>query len=226
MARILKALRGVPVMAVAVAALLLAVAGVVMATNSSSPPLKVCVPAKESKPLVTPRPGNPISCKTGYAIEELGREGPEGKPGTEGRQGPEGKPGAEGKQGPEGKPAPSILASGASESGVFAMHGGGSSIVLTEGITFRIPLAAALPASQVIFTQLGRPVTNCPGPGLAGKGYLCIYYAVRTLVGNERTLNVEGIPPTEGAGKLGFTLEVSCAAEPSAYEGTYTVTGA
>jgi|GEM_PF-1988530 len=152
-------------------------------------------------------------------------KGETGEIGPAGPQGPTGEAGPKGSNGGRGEPAPSILASGASESGVFAMRGaGGSKVPLAEGITFRIPLAVALPASQVIFTQLGKPVANCQGPGLAGKGYLCIYYAVRTLVGEEKTFNVEGIPPTEGAGRLGFTLEVLASEAAAAYEGTYTLT--
>jgi hypothetical protein len=70
--RIFKTVISVPLPVAAALVLLLIAAGVVMASESS-PPLKVCVPAKASKPLVTPRTANPISCKTGYAIEELGR---------------------------------------------------------------------------------------------------------------------------------------------------------
>jgi hypothetical protein len=72
--RIFKTVVSVPLPVAAALVLVLIAAGVVMASESS-PPLKVCVPAKESKPLVTPRTGNPISCKTGYAMEELGRPG-------------------------------------------------------------------------------------------------------------------------------------------------------
>ncbi len=52
--------------------------------------LKLCVPAKEGKPLVTPKAG---ACRTGYALTELGAEGKEGKPGKEGPRGPEGPKG-------------------------------------------------------------------------------------------------------------------------------------
>jgi hypothetical protein len=61
--------------------------------------IKVCVPAKEGKPIVTPKAG---VCKTGYTLTELG-EGKEGKEGQTGKEGPPGKEGAPGKEGPEGK---------------------------------------------------------------------------------------------------------------------------
>ncbi len=73
--RFLKALRGVPVAAAIVAAALLGGAGIVLATGSSSP-LKVCVPAKEGRGIVTPKGG---VCKKGYALAEVNREGSEGK---------------------------------------------------------------------------------------------------------------------------------------------------
>ena len=83
--RILKALRGVPVV-LASTALLLAVAGVVLASEGS-PPEKVCVPEKARKPLLTPTNG---LCKTGYTLTEVGNPGPEGKQGPEGKEGKEG----------------------------------------------------------------------------------------------------------------------------------------
>ncbi len=78
---------------------------------------KVCVPAKEGKPIVTPKSG---TCKTGYMLTELGAEGKEGPAGKEGPPGAEGKegrkeakrrvrkakkarPGKEGKEGAAGK---------------------------------------------------------------------------------------------------------------------------
>jgi hypothetical protein len=61
--------------------------------------LKVCVPSKEGKPIITPKAG---VCKTGYAMTELGGEG-EGAPGKEGPPGKEGKEGPAGKEGKEGK---------------------------------------------------------------------------------------------------------------------------
>jgi hypothetical protein len=58
--------------------------------------IQLCVPAKEGKPLVTPKGGN---CKAGFTLTELGAEGKEG---PQGERGPEG---GEGKQGPEGASA-------------------------------------------------------------------------------------------------------------------------
>ena len=78
-----------PAMVVAVAALVVALGGSAVAAVKldSSPPLKVCVAAKEGKPVVTPKEG---VCKRNYTLTEANKEGPEGK---EGQQGPPGESG-------------------------------------------------------------------------------------------------------------------------------------
>lgn len=68
--------------------------------SESPPPVKVCVPAKEGKPLLTQKGG---VCKLGYTNSEIGIPGPEGKQGPEGGQGPEGKQGPEGEKGSPGE---------------------------------------------------------------------------------------------------------------------------
>jgi hypothetical protein len=74
--RTLRSLWGVPVAVVA----LLAIAGLVVASESSTP-AKVCIPAAGGKAVVTPKGG---LCKTGYVLSEVGKEGPEGKAGVSG----------------------------------------------------------------------------------------------------------------------------------------------
>jgi hypothetical protein len=69
--RMFKTLRRVPLAAFAVVGLLLVGAGVVLATAGSSTPAKVCVPAKENKPIVTPKGG---ACKAGYTMGEIGSQ--------------------------------------------------------------------------------------------------------------------------------------------------------
>jgi hypothetical protein len=70
--RIFKALRGAPVAAGIAALALLAIAGAVMASGSS-PPLKVCVAAKEGAGIRTPKGG---VCKAGWTLTEVNKEGP------------------------------------------------------------------------------------------------------------------------------------------------------
>jgi hypothetical protein len=74
----------------AVVGVLLVAAGVVFAGGGSGP-IAVCVPAKEGKPIVTPKRG---ACKPGYGLEEVGKEGPAGAQGAQGAQGEPGSPGS------------------------------------------------------------------------------------------------------------------------------------
>jgi hypothetical protein len=83
------------VLAVVVVATLVLTVGTVFAAGGT----KVCVPAKEGKPIRTPQGG---VCKTGYTLIELGaegKEGPAGKEGKEGKEGPKGEKGATGSSG-------------------------------------------------------------------------------------------------------------------------------
>ncbi len=70
-------------MIVAVTALVVALGGSAVAAVKldSSTPLKVCVAAKEGKPVVTPKGG---VCKKNYTLTEVNKEGPEGKEGAPG----------------------------------------------------------------------------------------------------------------------------------------------
>jgi hypothetical protein len=151
-------------------------------------------------------------------------KGTPGEIGPIGPQGPTGLPGQKGSTGGRGDPAPSLLASGVSESGDFGVRGALAEGPLAEGITFRIPLALAIAKAQVIFAKVGTPIEHCAGPGLADNGYLCIYSTNTTAVGKPKSFNPES-SELEGAGRLGLTLEVPVTGEKPAYEGTYTVTG-
>ena len=156
-------------------------------------------------------------------------KGAPGEIGPIGPQGPTGLTGPKGATGGRGEPAPSVLATGASETGDFGMRatqGGGS---LAEALTFRIPLPAALTVAQVKFAEAAHPTPECPGPGLAGKGLLCIYSAVLPEGGKPHAVNVEGTGPVAGSGRYGLTLEIelpeTATVGPNVYEGSYTVTG-
>jgi hypothetical protein len=70
-----------PGAAIAILALFIVLGGSAIAAvkAGSSTPLKVCVPAKEGKPIVTPKAG---VCKTGYTLSEVNKEGSEGPAGS------------------------------------------------------------------------------------------------------------------------------------------------
>ena len=155
-------------------------------------------------------------------------KGAPGEIGPIGPQGPTGLTGPKGPNGGRGEPAPSVLATGASETGDFSMRGskevGGG--VLAEGLSFRIPLPAALGAGQVkVVTEPGKATVECPGPGLASKGLLCIYTTVGTEVGTPAVANVEGTAPVAGSGRYGFTLGSAGNRRSGRLQRSYTVTG-
>jgi hypothetical protein len=85
--------------------------------------------------------------------------------------------------------AGSVLPSGKSESGVFAA-GSGSEETPNPGngwigyaINYPHPLAKPIPDVHVIDVDGTGPVTHCPGPGHAQRGYLCLYGQIRNAVG-------------------------------------------
>ncbi|MFT4011598.1 MAG: hypothetical protein QM655_16320 [Nocardioidaceae bacterium] len=70
-----------------------------------------------------------------------------------------------------------VLKSGKSLTGAFG-GGGGSSTGgwFGEGITFQQPLPGVPADYKVVDTYVNPDATNCPGPGHAAKGYLCLYF--------------------------------------------------
>ncbi len=109
-----------------------------------------------------------------------GAPGVPGVPGTAGAKGDKGDKGDRGDDGRDGADGADFdagvtLASGESESGVYAVAGGASSFMAT-GIQFRIPLAAPLPGENVAFiAKAAEPTTECPGEGESAPGWLCVY---------------------------------------------------
>jgi hypothetical protein len=81
--RVLGNLRRAPIAALLLIGGLLLAAGVVLADGGSGP-ISVCVPSKEGKPILTPKGG---ACKAGYALTEVGKEGPAGAQGEPGPAG-------------------------------------------------------------------------------------------------------------------------------------------
>lgn len=73
---------------VALAAIFLMLMGTAMGAG-----VKVCVPSKEGKPLVTPKAG---VCKSGYTLTELGEKGEKGAKGEKGERGERGEKGEAG----------------------------------------------------------------------------------------------------------------------------------
>jgi hypothetical protein len=179
------------------------------------------------------RPGTP-----GGPRGRRGPEGPAGPPGLPGVQGPMGLTGV-GKRGPQGEPGPGALAplpAGSSESGLYSMDvGAAPGKVEYDAVTLPVVLGAPIAKENVKYEPAGGTSKECPGPGEAARGFLCIYsnfpQGEGTLPPPTAILNIEAFKPEEGSGPHGFVLEWAAPAEGSLESGavdigTYTITGA
>ncbi|HUB36519.1 MAG TPA: hypothetical protein VL972_06815 [Solirubrobacteraceae bacterium] len=158
------------------------------------------------------------------AAGPLGPVGPQGVQGLTGKQGKSEK-GEKGEKGEAGFSALSKMPSGASESGDYAIRDESvESGSVQEAVTFPIPLSNGIP--HVIYTQIGKPVEpDCPGPGRAAKGFLCIYSAESGNVGHPVVEDAEESPATQGTGgDYGFVLSWTVTEKGPHDMGTYTAT--
>lgn len=112
------------------------------------------------------------------------------------------------------------LPSGRSESGVYAGGSGDStSGWIGVGISFAQPLAAPIPDANVIWVGNGANA-NCPGPGHAARGFLCLYDAEHSAVtywGSRQDL----LPTSPSAGAI---IWFNPTAASSYVAGQWTVT--
>ncbi len=156
-----------------------------------------------------------------------GPKGAEGAKGAQGARGSEGPEGLEGLEGPEGRSALSSLPSGQTESGDFGIRitpNANASGQIDDSVTFPIPLATRIPSTNFAVTTTGTPVTHCPGPGHAERGYLCIYSAQAVGVTGPAVLDMEEAAPQAGSGRFGFDMAFTVTAANAYDIGTYTVT--
>jgi hypothetical protein len=162
-----------------------------------------------------------------------GHAGTAGDPGSAGSSGPKGAAGPTGAPGAPGTTSaiPEVLAPEQTESGVW-----GGTYEIQEGrnryrltASFPIPLPQSLLTGSVGYIPKGSPPTaDCPGPGQAALGMLCLY---ETSSKNLRTPTRDDVFDPEkfeepfAAGRSGFAIELTALAEdPSAVAGTWAVT--
>jgi hypothetical protein len=158
---------------------------------------------------------------------KTGSTGATGATGPRGATGPKGATGTEGAKGPPGQSALSPLPSGQSESGDYGIRTANAGAgFLDEAVTFQIPLATGIPNANVIYTPIGTPVTHCPVPGRAERGFLCIYSGQNAGVTTPpEVLSFEtSSVATEGTGRFGFNMEWGVTPPNGFDRGTYTVT--
>jgi hypothetical protein len=159
-----------------------------------------------------------------------GARGVAGQIGAVGPQGVTGATGRQGQRGPEGEPgfsALSLLPSGKTESGDFTVSVPVSEqgITVSAAVTFSVPLSAPIPAEHVEFTTASTPGENCLGPGLARRGWLCVYTSSVLHTEPEAfSFNPEASPAV-GSGRYGVGFNwTSSVAGIVRITGTYSVT--
>jgi hypothetical protein len=127
------------------------------------------------------------------------------------------------------KTTPSTLAAGTSESGEYDERTDTSTEkgYVDEAVSFPIPLPAALQVSHVLYgPRSGGTSPQCPGPGHAKPGYLCIYSAHRSgssLTGPE-VYDFGAGRYAPGTSRFGFDMEWHTTEADTFDAGTWTVT--
>ena len=158
-----------------------------------------------------------------------GAVGPNGVVGPQGVTGPQGQRGPRGERGEAGFSALSLLPKNATESGEFAVSAPDvAEGALVEGtVTFSIPLASPI-ESQIEVTPVATKTVNCLGPGMAARGYLCIYTRSTENLALKRVYDPESAEEVEFPGRTGrFGFGTRWTAEkegPVEAAGTWSVT--
>src|SRR5262245_28162345 len=198
----------------AVGALLLA--GLATAPQASAGTIYACVKKNGAVRIVTKR----ARCKRGEKKLSWNSEGVRGKNGTNGKNGANGTNGTNGQDLTSHTPLPSKQ----SESGFFALGGGGSKAgFVVEGISFSQPLSAPIAPGRVAYNKKGITSPNCPGFGQAAPGFVCLYESEGTaglsfFIAHDFALNANA------ADKYGFALLFEVKAALGFVAGSWTVT--
>ena len=164
------------------------------------------------------------ACKrkeTQVTPESLGLVGPSG---------PQGNLGPPGPTGPAGRSALTPLQSGETISGLW---GHGLTVAdpandFFDIVSFPIPLAADLSDTNVDYVSAGDTDPNCPGPGMAATGFLCVYETDTENASTRFSFNIfkssdPGGPG--GASKYGFAIRLEAAVAGETFTGgVYSVT--
>lgn len=142
----------------------------------------------------------------------------------QGERGPSGTPGPPGH---EGRSALTALRPGETVSGVW---GAGVPLGLTGGVysafaTFPIPLEVAIPDGHQVYVPTA-PAPNCPGPGQAAPGFLCVYQGILVNTGTpvDGSIFNPETPSTAGASRFGFGIIMQGGQVFGEAGGTFTVT--
>jgi hypothetical protein len=134
--------------------------------------------------------------------------------------GPRGVAGATGATGPQGPAGPAgqdltfttTLQAGQTLTGVYTAAGPASSGFMGTTIEFRPRLPANIPAAN--YHYVGTANANCPGPGQAAAGHMCVYEnwlngAAYTTHVDPESVNSGAAITTRGVGLLWTTSSTS-----------------
>jgi hypothetical protein len=156
------------------------------------------------------------------AVGGPGAAGPAGPQGPQGTQGEKGEKGLQGDRGTDFSPN-ATLPSGASQTGTWGT-GSGLNGYASDAVDYRMPLATA-PSAHYI-ANAGEQTTDCPGPGHAAAGHLCMYEIGGTgSMVFSSIYHHESGTATNGSGKNGFVLYLQSGGTANNYaSGSWTVT--
>jgi hypothetical protein len=165
-------------------------------------------------------------CAHGERAITWSQQGPAGASGSTGAAGPPGVVGTPGSPGAPGAPganftAQTTLQSGQTESGTYSITGAFQTGEIEDAINFRIPLATA--TTHISFIA-GSPSAQCPGPGQAAPGYLCLYNFAGTAGFLHVTDLFAGV--SGQASPTGFLLQFDATGTGDYSLGTWAITAA
>ncbi|MHB8240436.1 MAG: hypothetical protein ACYDHN_00440 [Solirubrobacteraceae bacterium] len=132
-----------------------------------------------------------------------GAKGPAGAPGAPGPQGSIGPQGPKGENGSNFTPG-TTLKSGETITGSWAV-GGGTNDWLATTVQFRIPLATP-PSETKYLKESSEYNSECPGPGKAAKGLLCVYDTELSSASFDVIYNNDEGASNSGGGRTDFIL--------------------
>jgi hypothetical protein len=168
-------------------------------------------------------------------VGTAGAAGPQGPAGPAGAKGENGAPGAKGENGTTG--FTKTLPKEATETGVWNVDVTAKDFFGVVAISFNIPLAGPLAASQVHYVTAkevaeGKAPAECPGTAAkptAKPGFLCVYegLASENLTGHVIFVPDKGSPVVGGeigAGATGAGLQIATPEEGGLAFGTWAVT--
>jgi hypothetical protein len=196
--------RAATLAAAVAAATALALAGLLAAPHADAATIYACFKRRTGAFRIV---GKRSICRRGERKLAWNLVGPQGPSGPSGATGPPGSNGVNGLTG-----FTSTLPTGKTEEGIYAVTrtGNSSGLPAWAGVSFVIPLAAAIPVANVSLIPPGGGLTlACPGSSKnpqAASGHLCVYEAANFNTSGPLVFNPDTESGEEGAGPFGFVV--------------------